>query len=183
MPKLSIVHSPALPDLALVHWRQVAVGTMLMLVTKTWNWIFVELLELECLRLVLFCLLNHLFRIRYLSPRVKLNIIPILLLSKILSKGDFYIVIFFFFLIPPSMLVDSAPEMAISQGPTNRSRTKHIDFTMALARDDIQRGRAVMEHGPTAELIADMWTKQQLGPGPFTVFRSRFMGLLPFLRS
>jgi hypothetical protein len=27
---------------------------------------------------------------------------------------------------PQSMLVDSAPAMAISQGPTNRSRTKHI---------------------------------------------------------
>ncbi len=54
---------------------------------------------------------------------------------------------------PPSMLVDSAPAMAISQGPTNRSRIKHIDFTMALARDYIQRGRAVMEQlicGPSS---------------------------------
>ena len=83
---------------------------------------------------------------------------------------------------PPSMLVDSAPAMAISQGPTNRSRTKHIDFTIALARDYLRRGRAVMEHCPTAEQIADMWTKQ-LGPGPYSVFRSRFMGLVPFLRS
>ena len=83
---------------------------------------------------------------------------------------------------PPSMLVDSAPAMAISQGPTNRSRIKHIDFTMALARDYIQHRRAVMEHCPTAEQIADMWTKQ-LGPGPFAAFRSRFMGLVPFLRS
>jgi hypothetical protein len=83
---------------------------------------------------------------------------------------------------PPSMLVDSAPAMAISQGPTNRSRTKHIDFSEALARDYIQRGQAVMEHCPTAEQIADMWT-QQLGPGPFAVFRNRFMGLDPFLRS
>ena len=51
---------------------------------------------------------------------------------------------------PPSMLVDSAPAMAISQGPTNCSRTKHINFTMALARDYIHSGRAVMEHCPTA---------------------------------
>jgi hypothetical protein len=80
------------------------------------------------------------------------------------------------------MLVDSEPAMAVSQGPTNRSRTKHIDFTMALARDYIQRRRAVMEHCPTAEQITDMWTKQ-LGPGPFAVFRIRFMGLVPFLRS
>ncbi len=77
---------------------------------------------------------------------------------------------------PPTMLVDSEPAMAMSQGPTHRSRTKHIDFTMALARDYIQRGRAVMEHCPTAEQVADMWTKQ-LGPGLFVVFRGRFMGL------
>jgi hypothetical protein len=41
------------------------------------------------------------------------------------------------------MLVDSEPAMAVSQGPTNRSRTKHIDFTMALARDYIQRTGSV----------------------------------------
>jgi hypothetical protein len=116
---------------------------------------------------------------------VKLNIRRILLLSKIWSMCDFYNVICFPPLdnaSPPKMLVDSAPAMAISQGPTNRSRTKHINFTMALARDYLRRGRAVMEHCPTAEQIADMWTKQ-LGPGPYNVFRSRFMGLVPFLRS
>jgi len=83
---------------------------------------------------------------------------------------------------PPTMLVDSEPAIAMSQGPTHRSRTKHIDFTLALARDYIQRGRAIMEHCPTAEQIADMWTKQ-LGPGPFVIYRSRFMGLVPYLRS
>ena len=79
------------------------------------------------------------------------------------------------------MLVDSAPAMAISQGPTNRSRTKHIDFTMALARDYIQRGRAVMEHCPTAEQIADIWTKQ-LGPRPLhCIQESTFHGACSFL--
>ncbi len=57
---------------------------------------------------------------------------------------------------PPSMLVDSAPAMAISQGPINGSRTKHIDFTIALACDYLRRGRAVIEHCPTAGQIADM---------------------------
>ena len=83
---------------------------------------------------------------------------------------------------PPTMFVDSEPAMAISQGPTNRSRTKHIDFSKALFRDYVQRGRAVPEHCPTAEQVADMWTKQ-LGPGPFVAYRSRFLGLVPFLRS
>jgi hypothetical protein len=44
---------------------------------------------------------------------------------------------------------------------------------MALAREHLQHGRAVMEHCPTAEHIADMWTKQ-LGPG-YNVFWSRIM--------
>ena len=83
---------------------------------------------------------------------------------------------------PPTMLVDSEPAIAMSQGPTHRSRTKHIDFNLALAREYIQRGRAIMEHFPTAEQIADMWTKQ-LGPGPFVIYRSHFMGLVPYLRS
>jgi hypothetical protein len=33
---------------------------------------------------------------------------------------------------------------------------------------------------PTAEQVADMWTKL-LGPGPFVVFRSSSVGLVPFL--
>ncbi len=157
---------------------------MQMLVTKTWNWIFAELLELVSLLLVHFCLLDPLYRIRCLPHHVKLNIMPILLLSKIeyvrLLLRD--LLLFPDDESPPSMLVDSAPAMAISQGPTNRSRTKHIDFTIALARDYLRRGRAVMEHCPTAEQIADMWTKQ-LGLGPYSVFRSRFMGRGPFLCS
>ena len=72
--------------------------------------------------------------------------------------------------------------MAISRGPTHRSLTKHIDFTKAVFRDSIQRGRVVPEHCPTDSQIADIWTKQ-VGPGPFMVFRSRFMGLVPYLRT
>ncbi len=57
---------------------------------------------------------------------------------------------------PPSILVDRDPTMVISQGSTNCWRTKHIDFTMALVRDYIQLGLAVMEICPTADQIADM---------------------------
>jgi hypothetical protein len=165
MPKLSIVDSPALPNLALVHGMQVAVGTLTYILNsrpdlthsvhqvarfvhnpgpahvnaldrilrylagtgdlfiiignwtsvdrpfllgfhlnadatkKTWNWIFAELLELACLLLVRFCLLDHLYRIRCLPPHVKLNIMLILQLPKILSMRVFYYVIFFFFLM------------------------------------------------------------------------------------
>jgi hypothetical protein len=77
---------------------------------------------------------------------------------------------------PPTMLADSEQVMAVSQGPTHRSRAEKIDFTMALVRGYIQHGRAVMEICPTAEQMADMWTKQ-LGPGPFVVFGVDSWGL------
>jgi hypothetical protein len=51
-----------------------------------------------------------------------------------------------------------------------------------FADDYLCSGRAVIEHCPTAEQIADMWTKQ-LGPGPYNVFQSHFMELVPFLHS
>jgi hypothetical protein len=78
--------------------------------------------------------------------------------------------------------IDSVPAMAMSQGPPHRSHTLQIDFTLALARDYIQRGKAVMEYCPTAEQVADIWTKQ-MGSGSFIVFRGRFMGLIHFLLS
>jgi hypothetical protein len=63
----------------------------------------------------------------------------------------------------PTMLVDSELAIAMSQGPTHRSRTKHIDFTLALCRDYVMSGRVRLEHCPTFAQIADMFTKQ-LGP-------------------
>jgi hypothetical protein len=70
----------------------------------------------------------------------------------------------------------------MSQGPTHRSRTKNVDFTMALARDYIQRGRAVMEHCPTAEQIADMCTKQLWTKQSLRCLQGSILGLVPFLR-
>ncbi len=83
---------------------------------------------------------------------------------------------------PPTMFVDREPAIAMSQGPTHCSRTKHVDFTKALVCGYIQREWVVMEHCPTDEQIADMWTKQ-LRQCPFVAYRGRFMGLVPFLRS
>jgi hypothetical protein len=56
---------------------------MLIQVTKTWNSILVDFLKLT-----FFCVLDHLYRItgRCLPPHVKLNIILILLLSKIVRN-------------------------------------------------------------------------------------------------
>uniref|UniRef100_A0A7S0MSU5 Reverse transcriptase Ty1/copia-type domain-containing protein n=1 Tax=Cryptomonas curvata TaxID=233186 RepID=A0A7S0MSU5_9CRYP len=82
--------------------------------------------------------------------------------------------------LAPAMLVDSEPAIAVSQGPTQRSRTKHIDFTLALCRDYVMRGRVRLEYCSTSAQIADMFTKQ-LGPGIFLAYRARFMGFVPSL--
>jgi hypothetical protein len=250
MPKLSLVDSPSQPDLALVHWMQVTVGTLmyilnsrpdlthsvhqvarfvhnpgpphvkaldhilrylagtgdLCLIVGNWTPVDHRFLmgfhlnadsshknaELDFRGITgigVFVLGTLLFSRSFVQDQVSassceaeyyayssavkdLEYVRLLLRDLRLFPDD---------ASPPTMLVDSEPAMAMSQGPTHRSRTKHIDFTMALARDYIQRGRAVMDYCPTAEQVADMWTKQ-LGPGPFVVFRGRFMGLVPFLR-
>ena len=57
-----------------------------------------------------------------------------------------------------------------------------LDHLLALVLDYVQHERAVMEHCPTDEQIADMWTKQ-LGQGPFCCLGSfhescSFLGLV-----
>ena len=89
---------------------------------------------------------------------------------------------------PPKELVNSEPAMAISQGPTHRSRTKNMNsprlcFVITFTVSGLSCTH--VEHCPSAEQTqqsAEMWTKQ-LGPGLFVGFRHRFMGLIPFLRS
>ena len=81
--------------------------------------------------------------------------------------------------VAPTMLVDSEPAITVAQGPSQRSRTKHIDFTIALCRDYVCRGLVQLVYTPTDKQIADMFTKQ-LGPGPYILYRGRFICLLPF---
>ena len=66
----------------------------------------------------------------------------------------------------PPILVDSEPAMVVSQGPTQRSRLKHIEFTLALSRcrDYVMRRRVRFEYCSNSAQIDTMFTKQ-LGPG------------------
>ncbi len=82
----------------------------------------------------------------------------------------------------PTMLIDSEPAVGMSQGPTHRSCTKHIDFTLALCRDYVMCGRVRLKHCPTFAQIADMFTKQ-LCPSIFLLYPARFMGAFPYLRT
>jgi len=80
----------------------------------------------------------------------------------------------------PTLLGDNQPAIATAKGPSQRSRTRHIDFTLALCRDFISRGHLLIEYVATDDQVADVYTKQ-LGPGPYTRHCGRFMSLLPFL--
>jgi len=82
--------------------------------------------------------------------------------------------------VVPTLLGDNQPAIATAKGPSQRSRTRHIDFTLALCRDFITRGDLLVEYVPTDDQVADIYTKQ-LGPGPYIRHRGRFMSLLPFL--
>jgi hypothetical protein len=80
----------------------------------------------------------------------------------------------------PTLLVDCAPAIAVANGASTRSRTKHIDFKVWLCRDYVSRKVIQLTYVPTAQQIADFFTKQ-LGPGPYVAYRVRFMSVLPAL--
>ena len=82
----------------------------------------------------------------------------------------------------PILRVDNQPAITVSLGPSNRSRTTHIDFTQAVCRDYVARNLIDLQYVPTVDQLADIWTKQ-LGPGPFLSHRARFMGFVPVLRT
>jgi hypothetical protein len=80
----------------------------------------------------------------------------------------------------PTLLVDCAPAIAVANGASTRSRTRHIDFKVWLCRDYVSRKIIQLTYVPTAQQIADFFTKQ-LGPGPYVAYRVRFMSVLPAL--
>ena len=82
--------------------------------------------------------------------------------------------------VVPTLLGDNQPAIATAKGPSQRSRTRHIDFTLALCRDFITRGDLLVEYVPTDDQVADIYTKQ-LGPGPYIRHCGCFMSLLLFL--
>jgi hypothetical protein len=80
----------------------------------------------------------------------------------------------------PTLLVDCAPAIAVANGASTRSRTRHNDFKVWLCPDYVSRKVIQLTYVPTAQQIADFFTKQ-LGPGPYVAYRVRFMSVLPAL--
>ena len=80
----------------------------------------------------------------------------------------------------PTLYADCEPAIAVAKGVSTRSRTKHIDFKIWLCRDYVRRELVQLVYMPTDLQIADFFTKQ-LGPGPYILYRGRFMSLCPCL--
>ena len=80
----------------------------------------------------------------------------------------------------PTLYADCEPAIAVAKGASTRSRTKHIDFKIWLCRDYVRRELVQLVYVPTDLQIADFFTKQ-LGPGPYIIYRRRFMSLCPRL--
>ena len=80
----------------------------------------------------------------------------------------------------PTLYADCEPAIAVAKGAFTRSRTKHIDFEIWLCRDYVRRELVQLVYVPTDLQIANFFTKR-LGPGPYIIYRRRFMSLCPRL--
>ena len=80
----------------------------------------------------------------------------------------------------PVLHVDCEPAIAVANGGSTRSRTKHIDFKIWLCRDYVARKLVQLVYVPTDQQIADFFTKQ-LGPRLYVLYWGRFMCFLPRL--
>jgi len=80
----------------------------------------------------------------------------------------------------PTLYADCEPAIAVAKGASTRSRTRHIDFEIWLCRDYVRRELVQLVYVPTDLQIADFFTKR-LGPGPYIIYRRRFMSLCPRL--
>ena len=54
---------------------------------------------------------------------------------------------------------DNQGTIALSKNPVNRSRAKHIDIKYHFIRDEVNKGKVVLEYCPTGEMVADVMTK------------------------
>nr|KAJ0190060.1 hypothetical protein LSAT_V11C800416990 [Lactuca sativa] len=54
---------------------------------------------------------------------------------------------------------DNTSAIQITQNPVQHSKTKHIEFRHHFIRDNVEKGKVVLEHVKTSEQLADIFTK------------------------
>jgi hypothetical protein len=60
---------------------------------------------------------------------------------------------------PTTIFVDNRPAISIAENPVHHARTKHINIKFHHVRDLIQDGALHLEWCPTADMVADIFTK------------------------
>jgi hypothetical protein len=75
---------------------------------------------------------------------------------------------------PTIIYVDNQSAIKISENDTEHDRTKHIDIRHYFVRDLINSGHIKLQWLPTAEQLADIFTKP-LGSATYTSLRDRLM--------
>ena len=76
------------------------------------------------------------------------------------------------------LLLDSTSAISIIQNPVQFSRTKHIEIRYHFIRDCFEKGKIEVKYVPTANQIADVFTKP-LDPTAFQKLVS-MLGMLNF---
>lgn len=72
--------------------------------------------------------------------------------------------------------VDNKSAMMIAENLGSKKNSKHYSTTLLFINDNIKRKEVVMEYVPTAENVADLYTKFVVNPA-FYMFRER-LGLI-----
>jgi hypothetical protein len=78
--------------------------------------------------------------------------------------------------MPTHILCDNTAAIKLAADPTHFSQTKHIDIKLHFVRDYIERGQTAVVHVPTADNLADVFTKV-LDYGQFWYLCDSIMGL------
>ena len=72
----------------------------------------------------------------------------------------------------PKIWCDNVSIIHMSANPVLHARTKHIELDLYFVREKIARHEVVVNHVPSADQLADVFTKATLSPR-FTKMRSR----------
>ena len=70
-----------------------------------------------------------------------------------------------------TLLLDNQSAMQLARNPVHHSRTKHIDVRHHFIREKVESGEIKLEYIPTADQVADIFTKP-LPVVKFVKFRS-----------
>jgi hypothetical protein len=64
---------------------------------------------------------------------------------------------------PTRLFEDNQGCIAMTRNPVGHKRTKHVDIRYHFIREKVEQGQIILQYCPTAEMIADIFTKPLAG--------------------